>query len=156
MVLSTCARRPLTRKAWIGALIGLTLVAACGREGGRPVDGPDWPVRPPDGLVISGRRIEALIQCYKLIVLAQERFSGTGPNKDGVASTLIGARRMIEDRMVGDLTAGADKMRLNEKIGSDLQRLMDDKPYGSTAIILEGARYCAGLEQRDAWRGMRP
>lgn len=94
-----------------------------------------------------------MLQAYRVGAGA---FSGTGPNKDGVASTLIGARLMIEDRMVGDLTAGADKMRLNEKIGSDLQRLMDDKPYGSAAIILEGARYCAGLEQRDAWRGMRP
>lgn len=144
------------KMARLCALFGLSLVAACGREGGPSVDGPDWPERPPDGLVIGERRIEALIQCYKLIVLAQERFSGATPTNDGVAGTLVVARRMIEDRVVGDLASGADKMRLNEKIESDLQRLMDDKPYGSKGIILEGARYCAGLEQRDAWRGMRP
>lgn len=138
------------------ALIASAMVAACARQDGASTDRPVWPERPPDGLVIGERRIEALILCYKLIVLAQRRSSGTGPNTDGVAGTLVEARRMIEDRMVGDLTAGADKMHLNEKIDADLQRLMSDKPYGSTTIILEGARYCAGLEQRDAWRGMRP
>lgn len=115
-----------------------------------------WPDRPPAGLSISERKIEALIKCYKIIILTQNRYSGTGAKSDGVAATLEPARRMIEDRVVGDLTPGIEKMRVNERVESDLQQLLSDKPYGSAEILLEGARYCAGLEQRDAWREMRP
>lgn len=137
-------------------LASLVLLAACSLDTERSGKAKSWPDRPPAGLSISEGKIEALIQCYKIIILAQDRYSGTGAKSDGVAATLEPARRMIEDRVVGDLTPGGEKMRVNEKIDSQLRQLLSDQPYGSAEILLEGARYCAGLEQRNAWREMRP
>jgi hypothetical protein len=135
---------------------GVVLLSACGSNSDRSIGETRWPDRPPAGLSISDRKIEALIQCYKIIILAQDRYSGVGAKGDGVAATLSPARRMIEDRVVGDLTQGREKMRVNEKVESELQQLLRDKPYGSAEILLEGARYCAGLEERNAWREMQP
>jgi len=144
-------------------LFGVILLAACGSNSDRSAEKMPWPDRPPQGLSISDRKVEALIQCYKIIILAQNRFSavgaragaGAGAGGNGVAATLDPARRMIEDRVVGDLTPGIEKMRVNEKVDAELQQLLRDKPYGSGEILLDGARYCAGLEQRDAWQRMR-
>jgi|DEB19_MinimDraft_3_1074340.scaffolds.fasta_scaffold01127_8 hypothetical protein len=136
--------------------VGVVLLSACGSNSDRSTAERRWPDQPPAGLSMSDRKIEALIQCYKIIILAQDRYSGVGAQRDGVAATLSPARRMIEDRVIGDLTPGGDKMRVNEKVESDLQQLLRDKPYGSAEILLEGARYCAGLEERNAWREMRP
>lgn len=115
-----------------------------------------WPAQPPVELKISDRKIEALIQCYKIMILARDHYSGTGAKSDGIAASLSPALQMVEDRLVGDLTTGADKMRINEKIEAQIQQLIADQPYGSAKILLDGARYCAGLEQRDAWRDMKP
>lgn len=140
----------------LGALASIALLAACDSSSGRSTDSTSWPDRPPAELKISDRKIEALIQCYKIILLTQDRLSGSGAKHDGVAATLGPARQMIEDRLVGDLTVGAEKMRINERVEADLQQLLRDKPYGSADLLLGGARYCAGLEQKNAWRDMRP
>ena len=88
--------------------------------------------------------------------LTRQRYSGIGPITDGVVAQLEPTRRIIEDRVVGDLTPGIEKMHLNVQIEGSLQQLLRDKPYGSAEIVLEGARYCAGLEARNAWRYLRP
>ena len=130
----------------------LTLLAAGCSPG--PNAAENWPRQPPAEIKISERKIEALIQCYKILVMVQDRNSGNGRNTEGIAARLTPAKNMIEDRLIGDLTDGAEKMRLNEKIDMQLQRLLRDKPYGSAEILRDAAGYCAGLEARDAWREM--
>lgn len=141
------------RRAWLAVVGGWLALLAAGCSP-KPDSADAWPRQPPAELRISERKIEALIQCYKIVLLVQEQNSGTGRKTPGIASRLATAKDMIEDRLIGDLTDGAEKMRLNEKIDAQLQALLRDKPYGSTQILSDAAGYCAGLEARDAWREM--
>jgi len=140
------------RRGWIALAPLLALLAAGCSPSPDAIE--NWPGQPPAEFKISERKIEALIQCYKIVVMVQDRNSGAGRNTEGIATRLSTAKNMIEDRLIGDLTDGAEKMRLNEKIDMQLQGLLRDKPYGSEEILRDAAGYCAGLEARDAWREM--
>jgi len=58
---------------------------------------------------------------------------------------------MIEQRLVGDLTDGAEKMRINERIEASIDALVRERPYASTEVLLNTARRCVDLETQNAW-----
>lgn len=129
-----------------------SLVVSCDRgQHSAEVTGGSSPEKPT--LELGKRRIEALIVCYKAILLVQQKYGGIGSNSkfDGIRSTLEPSRRIIEQRLIGDLTNGAEKMRINERIQSDIDTLMIEKPYTSTNVLLNTAHRCAKLERQNGW-----
>ncbi|MFM2109257.1 MAG: hypothetical protein RLZZ372_181 [Pseudomonadota bacterium] len=128
------------------------LVAGCTREAAPTKSAEEFDARKPT-LQFGERRIEVLIACYKAILLTQEKYGGGVINSQstGIAAALEPARRMIEQRLVGDLTEGAEKMRINERIEASIDALVRDKPYASTEVLLNTARRCSDFETRNAW-----
>jgi len=128
------------------------LVAGCTREPAPTKSAQEFDARKPT-LQFGERRIEVLIACYKAILLTQEKYGGGVINSQstGIAAALEPARRMIEQRLVGDLTEGAEKMRINERIEASIDALVRDKPYASTEVLLNTARRCSDFETRNAW-----
>lgn len=108
----------------------------------------------PTLIDIGNRRIDALVTCYKVIILAQQRYSGTGATHDGIAGTLEGPRRTIEDRLIGNLTDTTEKIRVNERIEAALQSLLRQHPYTANELLLNTANKCAELNKRNAWAAM--
>lgn len=100
---------------------------------------------------LGASRLEALVVCYKVIILTQQRNSGSGTRHDGIAGSLAVPRRSIEDRLIGDLTEGRQKARVASLVEERLQSLLANKPYTVNELLLNTARKCADLEQRNGW-----
>lgn len=132
------------------------LVASCDRDL-PPVEASSGSSLEKPTLEFGERRVEVLIVCYKAIVLVQQKYGGSGSNPkfDGIRSALEPSRRIIEQRLISDLTNGAEKMRINERIQADIDGLMRDKPYTSTEVLLNTAQRCADLEKQNAWGVLR-
>jgi hypothetical protein len=137
----------------IALLLVALSVAGCGSRSETPARDP---ATAPATIDLGARRIEGLIACYKVIILAQRRFSGTGSTHDGIAGGLEASRRNIEARLIGDLTDGRQKARLGEQIEARLQALLEAKPYTSGDMLRETARLCADRDRQDAWSRLPP
>ena len=133
----------------VSALV-LGWLTACQPEAPKP-QGPPLQGGLGETLHLGNRRIDALITCYKVIILAQDRYGGTGAPHDGIAGSLEAARSRIEARLVANLTAGAEKARANERIELQLQSLLEAKPYTSSQLLLDTARACAERERKNTW-----
>jgi len=133
-------------------LVGICLAAGCGRERAPPQTSTKSKTDKPT-LPFGERRIEVLITCYKAIMLTQEKYGSRAvpTESSGLAASLEPARRMIEQRLVGDLTGGAEKVRINERIEASIDSLVKAQPYASTEVLFNTARRCADLETQNAW-----
>ncbi|MBM4212694.1 MAG: hypothetical protein FJ179_03135 [Gammaproteobacteria bacterium] len=131
---------------------GNCLAAGCGREQAPAQTSTPSKTDKPT-LPFGERRIELLITCYKAIMLTQEKYGSRAAHTEssGLAASLEPWRRMIEQRLVGDLTDGAEKMRINERIEASIDALVKAQPYASTEVLLNTARRCADLETQNAW-----
>jgi hypothetical protein len=104
-----------------------------------------------DVIDLGATRLEALIVCYKVIILTQQRYSGSGVQHDGIAGALAVPKRSIEDRLIGDLTEGRQKARVASQVEERLQSLIESKPYTVDELLLNTAQKCSDLEQRNGW-----
>jgi hypothetical protein len=104
-----------------------------------------------DVIDLGDTRLEALIVCYKVIILTQQRYSGSGSQHDGIAGALAVPRRNIEDRLIGDLTEGRQKARVASLVEKRLQSLLESKPYTVNELLLNTAQKCSDLEQHNGW-----
>ncbi|MBM4233960.1 MAG: hypothetical protein FJ160_07240 [Gammaproteobacteria bacterium] len=133
-------------------LVGVGLAAGCGRDQVPAPRSAEYKTDRPT-LRFGERRIEVLITCYKAIVLTQEKYGSGAANAEssGLGASLAPSLRMIEQRLVGDLTDGAEKMRINERIEASIDALVRERPYASTEVLLNTARRCVDLETQNAW-----
>ena len=131
-------------------LLAAVAVSGCsaGSNGSTP---PPETTAARDVIDLGATRLEALIVCYKVVILTQQRYSGSGTQHDGIAGTLAAPRRSIEDRLIGDLTEGRQKARVASLVEERLQSLLESKPYTVNELLLNTARKCADLEQRNGW-----
>ncbi len=138
--------------AMMVVLVVVGLAAGCGNEPAPTKSAEEFDARKPT-LQFGERRIEVLIACYKAILLTQEKYGSAGSKAEssGLAAGLEPARRMIEQRLVGDLTESAEKMRINKRVEATIDALVREKPYASTEVLLNSAQRCARLETQDAW-----
>ena len=136
----------------VACVVVVAMLSSCSRQA---EDG--LPRRWGETMQLDGDRLEVLITCFKAVTLAQQRYSGTGELRTGrIGKSLESTRVAIEARMIGDYNRGDEKMRINARIEERLQKLLREREYGSTQVLLDTAYACADLERRNAWEGMRP
>mgnify|MGYP006282093991 CR=1 FL=1 len=137
------------------ALLVLVAIAASGCSAASNGSAPVPQATVGKNLIDLGTtRLEALVVCYKVIILTQQRYSGSGSQHDGIAGALAAPRRSIEDRLIGDLTEGRQKARVASVVEERLQSLIESKPYTVNELLLNTARQCADVEQRNGWAEM--
>ena len=135
----------------VAGFVLAALLLGCSRQAD---DG--LPRRWGETMSLDGDRLEVLITCFKAVTLAQQRHSAAGQQKTGrIGKSLESTRVAIEARVVSDYNRGDEKMRINARVEERLQKLLREREYSSTQVLLDTAYACADLERRNAWEGMR-
>lgn len=133
-----------------------SVVLAVSLLGCAPQADDGLPRRWGETMPLDGDRLEVLITCFKAVTLAQQRHSGMGEKTGRIGKGLERARVAIEARVVSDFNRGDEKMRINARVEERLQKLLQEREYGSTQVLLDTAYACADFERRNAWESMRP
>ena len=110
-----------------------SVVLAVSLLGCAPQADDGLPRRWGETMPLDGDRLEVLITCFKAVTLAQQRHSGMGEK-------------------TGRIGKGLEHARVEER----LQKLLQEREYGSTQVLLDTAYACADFERRNAWESMRP
>lgn len=142
--------RTLRRPNWAVMLLAAVVAIGCDASNKESVSAPQANV-PKEEIDLGATRLEALIVCYKVIILTQQRYSGSGTQHNGIAGSLAAPKQSIEYRLIGDLTDGRQKARAAALVEQRLQSLLESKPYTANDLLLNTARKCADLEQRNGW-----